>query len=346
MFWFVPLERLEERYTEQMYRWVTSCLNSRAIDYTVISGEPLTEVTEGHQFLSWASRVHFCSTQISAIAMHFHRGDVQDGDIFFIADFWHPGVEAIAYMRDLLGVDAKIYGINYAGPFDPTDLTRQLLYWGGYQEAAWYACFDKVFVGSETHKALIVGGMKDKGLGNVGPRIVATGLVWDPQDVLERASEVRISRPTVMWPHRLAEEKNPEGFFRLVDALAPEFPQVRWLVTSSRKGQEFTHAHPNVTFKVVSKGHYYGFLRGADLMVSTAYQETFGYTIREATALETPILCPRRACYPEMILSADNLYASPEELIAKTRVALTEGLGVAKLKPTGGFDHMMSEMGL
>lgn len=349
MIWFVPIEPLEERYTAQMYRWVRSEMDRRNLRYSILQGTALRTVTEAGQFLNWSSTSYYKARQLQQIAELFHQGQVHDGDIFFVGDIWFPGIEMIAYLRDMLHVRCKIYGINYAGPFDPTDLTHPMLYWGGYQEAAWYSMCEKIFVGSRYHKKLIIEGM-ERWVPNLytwlESKIVVTGLVWNDQEVNTtpkmELKQTQDSRPMVIWPHRLSSEKNVEGFYDLVSRFQGR--GIRWVITSSRAGQTYQPELPGVEFYSVTKLEYYNLLRHASLMLSTSYHENFGYTVREATALGTPVLCPRRADYPEMILSQDNLYASPEEAVVKIIKAVEGRLPVASLRTMGGFPQMLDLM--
>jgi hypothetical protein len=50
--------------------------------------------------------------------------------------------------------------------------------------------------------------------------------------------------------------------------------------------------------------------------LSTAYQETFGYTIQEAIFFDCNILVPNRACCPEMVPER-NVYHSVSEIESK-----------------------------
>lgn len=341
--YYLPLEPLEERYTEQMYRWIVAAFEKRELDYFIIPGQPLSKTTEGHQFLNWPSRVHYAATQMQQVAERFSRGKVADGDVFFIPDLWHPGVEFIGYMAELSGIKVRLFGIQHAGPFDITDQTNQLLSWGKYLEACWYDLFEGVFFGSQYLVDLVVQGLRSEGLyTGQGEKFHVTGQVWDASDCREQTNwDVALKYPVVIWPHRLAPEKNPRDFYRLAEALAPEFPEVEWWITSSRLKQQFIPPSEMVKFKAVSKPDYYGILAKAQVMVSTAFQENYGYTIREATALDTPILCPDRACYPEMIFSSENLYTGFDQLVNQTRLALKGELPVAHLLEQTGINGMI-----
>jgi glycosyltransferase involved in cell wall biosynthesis len=351
--WYLPLERLEERYTAQQYFWMLNAIEAAGLRCAVLPDRPLSRETEGHQFLPWASRCHVALEQSAHLVKAFHSGGVKDGDAILFADLWHPGLEAAAYLRDLLPRPVRLYAIHYAGPFDPHDQTASLGYWGGYQEAAWLHALDGVFVGSQAHYTLIARGLAALAVRDrerLLTKVHITGLPFDSSDVRALAASETFAggadrrtlappRLTVLWPHRLAPEKDPEAFYTLARRLAPEFPKVRWLVTSSRQGQRAILPAP-VEFESVSKAAYYATLASAAVMVSTAYQETFGYTIHEAAALGTPVLCPRRACYPERLADPVHLYDTADELADKVRQALRGELPPAEVRPFGGQAQM------
>lgn len=360
MIYYIPLENLDERYTRQMFRWVIAAFRDRDIQHKIIYGETLVHETEGDQFVNWASRVFFTSEQNKRIARLFHEGRVNDGDVFFVADIWHPGIESIPYMADAMNVDVKIYGINYAGPFDPTDPTHRMIRWGGWFEIMAYSFFRGVFVGSDYHARLIRKGFRGA-VDFLGLPIAAepflcplhvTGLVWDEEDAVRGIEPMESDRPIIIWPHRLSPEKNVTQFYEVARALSGKYPRIRWVISSSRMNQEYTPYHSSVEFVRQSKKDYYRMLKGSILMLSTAHHENFGYTVREATALGTPILCPRRADYPEMIESPRNLY-DDHELIERVEEVIRwhyyspagiRPVPVAKLKPFRGIDHMIDIM--
>ena len=348
MFYHIHLEQLDERYTVQWYRWFASELTKRQVAYINISGEALSPETPSGQFLHWASRCHYTAAQNKKIAFQFAEQLVDDDDIFYFADIWHPGLEAVAYMAELNNIKVKIYAHQHAGVFDKTDIVRPLVSWGAYQEAAWYRICDKVFVGSVYLKSTILNGLGAAGL-PYQDNIVVTGNPYSESDIKLSLSEGHFKhngKQIVVWPHRTSEDKNPTDFFRLVNRLAPEYPDVRWIITSGRAHDTYETHNASIEFFTLTKPDYYALLNSSTLLVSTAYHENFGYTIREATTFETPILCPRRACYPEMILSSNNLYNDFGELVAKTSSALKNGLSVATLKPNNALENIFEEMSL
>lgn len=343
MFYFLPLEDLNERYTIQMRKWICEDLEKNNIDYQIVEGDPLTTVTKGYQFLNWSSRVYYATSQIQRVAKLFSQSRIVSNDVFFIPDIWHPGVEAIRYMSDLSGIKVKIYGIQHAGAFDKTDMVNSLMPWAGYIEKSWYSMMDKVFVGSDHMKTIIFNGCQEMGL-EFPINIFVTGQVWKPKQI--QKSEHKAKEPIVIWPHRLSVEKNVEQFYEFVEELAPQYPQVRWIITSGRQGQKYTPLHPSVEFMTLSKEDYYDLLQRSMLLVSTAFHENFGYTIHEATALKTPVLAPNRANYPEMIQSPENIYVDNEDFFMRFKLAMEGKLPVATLKETHGFNAMLKEMDL
>jgi hypothetical protein len=45
--WFLPLEPLQQRYTEQMYRWVAAALDRLCLPYISITGEAYASIKHG-----------------------------------------------------------------------------------------------------------------------------------------------------------------------------------------------------------------------------------------------------------------------------------------------------------
>lgn len=348
---YLPLESLEERYTAQMFRWVTNALYEEGIPTRIVTGVPLVQETEGDQFLHPANRVHFSAEQTRSLASLFERGEVQDGDVIFAADLWHFGLSGVPYMSRMFGqdLDVRLYAIDYAGPYS-FDETAKIGEWARLQELSWIMACDKVFTGSEWHRRKIISGVRghvgDRLAQEVERRLVATGLVWDGTEPAKIASDRSFEGRLVLWPHRVSETRNIQTFYSLVRELAPEFPDVRWAISTSRMNQSYEPEDERVEFIRVNKQDYYALLRDASLVLSTSLQETFGYTIHEATALGTPILCPDRSSYPETILSEENLYSSYDELLRKTVLALDGRLPVATLLERPGFQGMLREMGV
>ena len=90
MLYLIPIEPLEERYTEQWYRWFPEYCRDHAIDYSIIDGITLVDEVQVGTFLDINSTVYYKSEQLKRIAELFHRKKIKKGDIFFVYDieFW------------------------------------------------------------------------------------------------------------------------------------------------------------------------------------------------------------------------------------------------------------------
>ena len=318
MIWYIPLEPLEERYTAQMYQWVVDGFNRAGLEFYAVCGESLSSNIRQGEVLDAIGTNYYKAAQLQGICRIFDDGRVQNGDIFFVADLWFPGIEMIRYMAAQLGIDVKIAGIHYAGVFDPNDFTHKMRRWAQHNERGWLTLADYVFVGSEYHKKLLGDWT---GLAN----IYATGLVWDHETI---SSNVIDKEPVIIFPHRLDAEKCPHVFFDLVKRIKEIRPEVEGLITSSRKELASNiprfHIPDYINVKVgLTKQQYYDELARSRVFFSSAQQETFGYALNEALALGCIPICPRRLSYVE-VLEKNNLllYRTFEDAVAKALKAL------------------------
>ena len=77
-----------------------------------------------------------------------------------------------------------------------------------------------------------------------------------------------------------------------------------------------------ITQKVCSSWEsYYNTIAKSSLLIMTGLEDTFGYPCLEATLLKTPILAPRRCCYPE-ILTDDCIFSTASEFEEKLEAVL------------------------
>jgi len=330
--WHLALEPFEQRYTADWYRWFQQEYKKDKINYWYIDGQSLTDKIETGRFLDTYNTIHWKSTQMAEVAKLFREGRVQGGDVFFTTDLWHPGIEAVLYMAQLSEIDVKLYGILHAGTYDPHDFTAQLGlgYWAGWHEVGWIRACEKVFVGSQFHKEMILwnrGGM----LTQIDEdRIVVTGLPFYPAELLSQHPEVG-KENLVVFPHRLDPEKNPTMFSVLKKALA-------------RDGVECVRSYDVCK----TKAEYYQLLARARVAVSFSDQETFGYAMLEASALGCHPVVPDKLSYVEMY---PDLYRYPQHdigaAIDAVRAALYMPIPVpldTVTKYEGSIHKMLSEM--
>lgn len=300
---YLPLEEMPARYSRMM-NGALAPLVDRVL---YPEGFESVEIANG-EFLDVSRTIQFKAAQMGMVAEMFTKGEVHDGDCFLLADLFHPGMEAIKYMAELLNVKVRVGGFNYAGRADPTDFVQRLGQWADSSEQGYHYAADVIFVGSKFHRAQVM----DKF--NLSPcKVKVTGYVWDTDFVKARmARDVTRLPAQVAWPHRPCEEK---GWFELC-LIAESCPHLIFVVTSSGAARALPSSLPsNVVYRYgLTKEQYYQTLQASWLFLSTAKQETFGYAMHEASVCGCAILAPRRACYAEF-LPVDSLYEHTAQAI-------------------------------
>ena len=301
---YIPLEELPQRYTGMMNAAIYPKVDISLYPKIEID----TEIKRG-QFLDIVNTCKFKAAQLQMIADLFNEGKIENGDAFLVGYIFFPGIEMIKYMSELLGLDVKVYGINYAGRADKTDFVQQLSHWADASEAGYHFICDGIFVGSEDHKNNVVNFF---GLNTA--TVHTTGLVWDlnyMQTFKEQIGNVE-KEDFVIWPHRWCEEK---GINELIEFAKNTKKKI--VITSSGPKKDLGKLPKNIKYRHgLTKGEYFELMAKARWYLSNAYQETFGYTIQEAIFFGCNILVPNRACCPEMVPSR-NVYHSVSEIETK-----------------------------
>jgi len=301
---YIPLEELPQRYTGMMNQAIYSKVDMSLYPKIEID----TEIKRG-QFLDIVNTCKFKAAQLQMIADLFNEGKVNDGDAFLVGDIFFPGIEMIKYMAELLEINVRVYGINYAGRADKTDFVQQLSVWADCSEAGYHLICDGIFVGSDDHKINVV-----EYFGLNEATVHTTGLVWDLNYMQEfhEAMGYVAKEDFVIWPHRWCEEK---GITELLNFAKQTKKKI--IITSSGPKKDLGKLPKNIEYQYgLTKAEYYTLMAKARWYLSTAYQETFGYTIQEAIFFGCNILVPNRACSPEMV-PAKCVYELWEEIETK-----------------------------
>lgn len=302
---YVALENLEQRYTTMMNNAIYPL-----VDVVVYPDINIDSQIKRGQFLDIVNTCIFKAAQLQMISDMFNNGEVHDGDKFLIGDIFFPGIEMIRYMSELQGIRVKIYGINYAGRADKNDFVQKLGHWADFSEAGYHEICDGIFVGSEFHKKNVCDyfGIPEK-------KVYVTGYVWDlnyMQDFKDQIGHVS-KEDFVIWPHRWCEEKGIDELMQYAKST-----DKRIVITSSGPRKDLGVILPaNVEYRFnLTKLEYFTLMAKARWYLSTAYQETQGYTILEAIFFGCNILVPDRACSPEMVPSK-NVYSDVNQIDAK-----------------------------
>jgi len=280
--WFVPIEPYEERYTEQWYRWFKKAFEELRMNYEYVDGEALTDKVEVGVVLDAFGTNYYKASQLMKLYKLIREGEIQDNDIIFFADLWFPGIEGLQYARQLSGKKFQIQGVLHAGTWDEADFTRPMRDWAKHIEEGWFlGVFDKIYLGSEFHKQLIIAGagISDDNFFN---RLVVTGLPFEYKEVQRPAEKENI----IVFPHRLDPEKRPEMMAYLKEELE-KAGITNWKCIRTK----------DVT---KTKEEYFQLLGKSKIAVSFALQETFGYAMLECMANGCIPIVPNSLSYKTM----------------------------------------------
>lgn len=335
--WLIQLEPLVERYSEQWSRWIPDKLKEKGIEHQVILGSVLSETIEKGAFLDIESSNYHRFSQLMKICQLFKKGKIQTGDIFWSYDFYHPGIEAIKYMAELQDIKVKVFANYHACSVTREDFIQPLRPWSKYFEQAWIRYFDGVFAATNYAKEQLV---KLNELEDVKTKIHVTGNPWNTKEALSMVQPLPEKTDTIIFPNRWDYEKRPNLFIDLCTILAREYPELEFLVTTSRP--TFRSCHPwlvklfrstqkllKMRLKVyggLSKGVYYRLLAESKIMFSSSITENFGYTCLEAMTFQTVPVCPNRYSYPELLgdWSIEYLYEDLDDALEKIDSVLSD----------------------
>ena len=137
--------------------------------------------------------------------------------------------------------------------------------------------------------------------------------------------------PIVLWNQRWEHDKNPAGFFRMMNRLDDAGLPFRLILAGERFNEqpdEFDRAFERYASRILHYGYaedfaeYSKLLHRSDLVVSTAKHEYFGISIMEAIYCGCHPLLPNRLSYPELVpeslhkplLHAPVLYEDEDDL--------------------------------
>ena len=307
----VDLEAVETRYTGQWKTHVPNLLKEQGHDVYIIDGpSDIPSATTPGAFLNFGGTNIYKARQVETIGRLFCDGAVSSGDHFIFTDAWHPGIINLKYMSELLGIKVKIHALWHAGSYDPQDFLGRLIGdapWVRHAEKSFFHAIDYNYFATEFHidmfeKNLFAGDV-DKS------KIIRTG--W-PMEYMQPTLEIFKELPKrdlILFPHRLAPEKQVEIFRDLKSAL----PQYEWIVCQDTP---------------LTKVQYHALLATSKIVFSANLQETLGISMYEGALLGAIPLVPDRLSYSEMFSkiwkypsvwteSWDSYLVHKQELVAK-----------------------------
>jgi hypothetical protein len=288
----VDLEAVETRYTGQWKTHVPNLLKEHGHDVTVISGPTdIPSATTPGAFLNFGGTNIYKARQVEQLGRLFCSGAVKPGDHFLFTDAWHPGIINLKYMSELLGIPVKIHALWHAGSYDPQDFLGRLIGdadWVRHAEKSFFYAVDYNYFATEFHIDIFEKNLLDleTGYDQVKPNhIIRTG--W-PMEYMQATLEPykNISkRDLILFPHRIAPEKQVEIFRDLATAL----PQYEWVVCQDQQ---------------LTKDQYHTLLGQTKIVFSANLQETLGISCYEGCLVDAVPMVPDRLSYVEMYSDA------------------------------------------
>lgn len=291
----VDLEAVETRYTGEWKFHLPALLRKQGHDVQIIDGPvDIPRATTPGAFLNFGGTNIYKASQVEKIGRLFCESKISAGDHFIFTDAWHPGIINLKYMSELLNVPVKIHALWHAGSYDPQDFLGRLIGdapWVRHAEQSFFAAIDHNYFASKFHIDMFRNNLLTETFDDTiaefrkEKKIIRSG--W-PMEYMEDSLLMYKNMPKrdlILFPHRLAPEKQLDIFLDLKDRM----PQYEFRVC-----QEYP----------LTKNEYHNMLGEAKLVFSANLQETLGISWYEGALVGAIPMVPDRLSYREMALDA------------------------------------------
>jgi len=297
--YIVDLEAVETRYTGQWKTHVPDLLRKAGHNVTIISGpSDIPSATTPGAFLNFGGTNIYKANQVEQLGRLFCSGSVKAGDHFIFTDAWHPGIVNLKYMSELLGIPVTTHGLWHAGSYDPQDFLGRLVGnkpWVRHAEKSFFHAFDHNYFATNFHIKMFYTNLLndyptenpwfsehlEEILNGEDPRFVRTGWPMEYMDNTLISYKNMPKRDLILFPHRIAPEKQVEIFRDLKEWL----PQYEFVVCQDQQ---------------LTKNEYHNLLGEAKLVFSANLQETLGISCYEGSIVDAIPMVPDRLSYTEM----------------------------------------------
>ena len=295
----IDLEAVETRYTGEWKRHVPNLLRKAGHNVQIISGPTdIPTATTPGAFLNFGGTNIYKSAQVEQMGRLFCSGSVQPGDHFIFTDAWHPGIINLKYMSELLNIPVTTHGLWHAGSYDPQDFLGRLVGnkpWVRNAEKSFFHAFDHNYFATDFHIRMFVTNLfndyptenpwLEEDLADIiageDPRFVRTGWPMEYMDDTLTMYKNMPKRDLILFPHRIAPEKQVEIF----RDLATHLPQYEFVVCQDQQ---------------LTKNEYHNLLGEAKMVFSANLQETLGISCYEGAVVDAIPMVPDRLSYKEM----------------------------------------------
>jgi hypothetical protein len=303
--WIFSLEPIETRYTAQWHSHIPTLLKKSLGDqFNVVQIDGVqknSQLTPG-AFLNFSDTNYWKSAQMCAFLEQHNQGKTSANDHFIFTDAWNPTVIQLKYMSDLLGFNWTLHGLWHAGSYDPQDFLGRLVGdkpWVRNAEKSFYHAFDYNYFATQFHIEMFFTNLLQNGpvtenpwfdedlaelrAGTLTDKIVRTGWPMEYMDGILTPYKHMDKRDLILFPHRIAPEKQVEIFRDLKEHL----PQYEFVVCQDQQ---------------LSKNEYHNLLGEAKIVFSANLQETLGISCYEGALVDAIPMVPDRLSYSEMYL--------------------------------------------
>lgn len=281
----VDLEAVETRYTGQWKSHIPSLLEEAGHAVTVIQGPTdIPNATTPGAFLNFGGTNIYKARQVEQMGRLFCDGRVNSGDHFLFTDAWHPGIINLKYMSELLGIKVTIHALWHAGSYDPQDFLGRLIGdadWVRHSEKAFFHAIDYNYFATDFHIDMFCFNLFRCPRWMFEGRILRTGWPMEYMDNTLTSYRGMPKRDLILFPHRIAPEKQVEIFRDLKEHL----PQYEFIVCQDQQ---------------LTKNEYHNLLGEAKIVFSANLQETLGISCYEGAVVDAIPMVPDRLSYTEM----------------------------------------------
>ena len=283
----IDLEAVDTRYTGQWKTHVPKLLKEKGHNVTIIEGPTdIPSATTPGAFLNFGGTNIYKARQVETIGRLFCDGRVSSGDHFIFTDAWHPGIINLKYMSELLGIKVTIHALWHAGSYDPQDFLGRLIgdaKWVRHSEKAFFHAIDYNYFATDFHIDMFCNNLFKCPRWMFKDKIVRTG--WPMEYMSTEIVPFQTKkRDLILFPHRLAPEKQVEIFRDLAVAM----PEYEWIVCQDQN---------------LTKDEYHTLLGQAKIVFSANLQETLGISCYEGALVNAIPIVPDRLSYTEMYSS-------------------------------------------
>jgi glycosyltransferase involved in cell wall biosynthesis len=315
LFYF-GLEPLKERYTYQLSKqWMPETFKKyESIKFIDVEGD--YEKTEGIKVgyvLDAVGRGKYAMAQCSNFLEMLQKGEVSDGDIIFLQDFFTPGMDSIFYALDLYGIKIKLYSMLHAQSVDEYDFTYGMKNWMRHYELGLDSRHTGIFVGSTIHKEQL------KQAGFKAPIHVISLPIHKElaKEVLPNYKSLK-KQNKVIFTSRLDKEKNPYFMLKVAKEFLENNKDYTWVITtsgnkikSSIEGlvddlYNYSIEEPRFIIKEnLTKEQYYQELAESKVLFNSSLQDYVSWTIIEATLFGCDVCFPNFRSFPDFLTEQD-----------------------------------------